>query len=45
MTIATAYFGSHILAVLILGAAWGYVVVLAVRAVRWYRDRYRNRIF
>jgi hypothetical protein len=45
MTIINAYFVANVLAVLILGAAWGYFVVLAIRGVRGYRDRFRNRIF
>ena len=45
MTVINAYFIANVLAVLILGAAWGSLVVLAIRGVRGYRDRFRNRIF
>ena len=45
MTLINAYFIANVLAVLILGAAWGCFVVLAIRGVRGYRDRFRNRIF
>jgi hypothetical protein len=45
MSLSDAYFVGNILAVLILGAAWGYLIILALRGVRWYRDRYRNGIF
>jgi hypothetical protein len=45
MTLINAFFVAHVLAVLILGAAWGCFVVLVIRGVRGYRDRFRNRIF
>jgi hypothetical protein len=45
MTLIDAYFIAHVLAVLLLGAAWGYFAILVIRGVRGYRDRFRNRIF
>jgi hypothetical protein len=45
MTIINAYFIANVAAVLILGAAWGSLVVLAIRGVREYRDRFRNKVF